>query len=192
MTMTKIRISLLPVEMKRQSSMMRVWTVIAVVLVVIAIALLISNLLMARAIKGPVDELEHLKTEQQHTIENIGRLSYIKEMFDEIQANNVEINNLRGIDPEWVDSMILSATDVGLYGIRVKRMALSTGSEKPNCVLTCWTDDVDNIRLWIDFIEGLEGIESVRTTDITTNVLSENTLEFQFNAVLGLSQWNAE
>ncbi|MDX1358893.1 MAG: hypothetical protein R3232_08685 [Clostridia bacterium] len=190
--MTRIRISLLPSELKRQSSLMRLWTIVAMVLAIIAIALLIANLLLAGFINSSVSELEQLKAENDRYTENIGRLSYIKEMFDEIEANNAEITGLRGVDPDWgfvVDSV---AADAGLYGIKVDRMVITTKSDEPACTLYCWTSDIDNIDVWKEHINGLGDVNVVEITDVTTNVLSENRLEFKFTTVLGISRWKAE
>ena len=192
MIMTRIRISLLPAEMRRQSSIMKIWTIVAMVLAILAMILLAGNILLSLYIKEPMKELDRLKTEQQNITENIGRLSYIQEMFDEIESNNADIKELRGLDPDWWNVIDMTSANAGLFGIKVDRMEIVSTGETPGCKLTCWTNDLDNLKKWSSYMEGIDGIDSVQMTDINTNVISQNEIEFKFNVVIRISQWNAE
>lgn len=190
--MTKIHISLLPAEMRRQSSIMKIWTVIAMILAIIAMILLAGNILLSLYIQQPVNELESLKTEQQNITENIGRLSYIQEMFDEIEAIDTDIENLRGVDPDWSYVIDMISSNAGLYGIKVNRMEIMAGGQSTGGIMTCWTEDVENINAWSDNLEEIDGIGYVEISNIITNLMSDNKLEFQFSATIGINKWNEE
>ena len=190
--MTKIHISLLPDEMRRQSSIMKIWTIVALVLAIMAMILLAGNILLSMYIKDPMAELDRLKTEQQNVTENIGRLAYIQEMFDEIEANNANIEKLKGLDPDWGYVIDMTSSNAGLYGVKVRRMDIVASGDNPGCILSCWTKDIENIRKWSDFINEQDGIGYVQMSDILTNVFPDNELEFQFNAILGIDKWNEE
>ena len=192
MSMTKIHISLLPAEMKRQSSIMKIWTIVAMVLMIIAMILLAGNILLSLYIKEPVAELERLKVEQQSITQNIGRLAYIKEMFDEIDANNADIDRLRGVNPDWAYVMEITTGNSGLYGIKVNRMDIAISGDAQGCILSCWTKDIDNISRWVESFDEIDAIGYVQVRDIITNVFPGNELEFQFNAVIGIDNWNKE
>ncbi|MBN2884294.1 MAG: hypothetical protein JXN10_12265 [Clostridia bacterium] len=190
--MTRIRISLLPAEMRRQSSIMKIWTIVAMVLAILAMILLAANILMSLYLKEPVKELDRLKTEQQNLTVNIGRLSYVKEMFDEIEEIQADIAELRGVDPDWFFVIDSVASDAGLYGVKVDRLEITTAGENPGCVMTCWTADIENIDRWMEHIGENDGVEYVVMTNINTLVKPGNKLEFQFNAVLTIGTWKAE
>ena len=192
MKMTRIHISLLPDEMRRQSSIMKIWTVIALVLAIIAMILLAGNILLAIYIQQPIDELERLKVEQQNLTEDIGRLSYIQQLFDDVEATEADIAGLRGVDPDWFYLINKTASGAGTHGIRVDRMELTTVGESPGCILTCWTSDIDNVNDWDEYLSSINGISDVQMFNIDTLAYSDDELEFIFIVFVGISKWKAE
>ena len=178
--------------MRRQSSIMKIWTIVAMVLAIIAMILLAGNILMSLYIKQPMDELESLKTEQRSLTENIGRLSYIQEMFDELEKSNADIKDLRGLDPDWWNVINMVSADAGLFGVKVNRMEIKSTGETPGCIMACWTNNLDNLDAWASYMGDMDGIDYVQMRDINTSVISQDKIEFQFNVVIGISQWKAE
>lgn len=190
--MTRIKISLLPAELKRQSSMMRMWTIIALVLAILAMIMLAGNILFSFWLKTPVAELESLKTENKSMTENIGRLSYIQEMFDEIENNNAIINGLKGNDPEWEYLVAAVSGDLTLYGLNMSRMEIKTGGEVPGCLITGTTDDVTNLDGWMADMQELDTVGAVSLREITTQTIGDGQLVFHYEAWITIDKWNRE
>ena len=190
--MTRIRISLLPAELKKQSSMMKVWTILALVLAIIALILLAVNILFNFWLKTPVAELESLKSQNNNMTQNIGRLSYIQEMFDEIESNNAIIENLQGNNPDWAFLIDETSADLTVYGINMSRMEIIAVGETPGCIITGETLNTDNLDAWIAQVESLNSVDSISIGKITTEPLSGGGLVFHFEAMLTISQWNKE
>ena len=159
--MTRIRISLLPAELKKQSSMMKVWTILALVLAIIALIMLAGNILFNFWLKTPVAELESLKNQNKSMTENIGRLSYIQEMFDEIENNNRIIQELSGNNPDWAYLLNETSDNLTVYGLDMSRMEIVAVGEGKGCSITGNTMNVDNLNVWVKHMESLDGVESV-------------------------------
>jgi hypothetical protein len=189
--MTRIRISLLPAELRRQSSMMKVWTIVALVLAIIALVMLAGNILFNFWLKTPVNELESLKNQNKNMTENIGRLSYIQEMFDEIENNNRIIEGLQGNKPDWAYLLDETSGDLTIYGINMSRMKITAVGEKTGCVITGQTGNADNLNVWIAHMVSLEGIDSVSLGEITTQS-SSGGLIYHFDAEVIIASWNQE
>lgn len=188
--MTKIRISLLPAELKKQSSMIKKWTLLALILTILALILLAGNILMTLYVKVPVSELESLKNENKNLTENIGRIEYIQEMFDTIELNNKLIKDIKALDPDWSYSIKESIADITLYGISVDRVEISAVGETPGCAITASTDNLDNITKWSDQARARNNISYVDISNIRTTSSSDNKLTFHFYAMVGLESWN--
>ena len=190
--MTKIRISLLPEELRKQSSAMKRWTILAMVLAIVAFVLLAGNILFSFYLNSPVAELESLKDQNKSMTENIGRLAYIQEMFDEIENNNRTIEGLIGNDPDWSHLMDVSAGDLTLYGINISRLEITALGESPGATVKGKTYDVTNITRWVENTELQDSLGDVSLGNITTGSGSGGKLEFYFDAVIGISKWNKE
>ena len=186
--MTRIKISLLPAELKKQSSMMKVWTILALVLAIVALVLLAVNILFNFWLKTPVADLESLKNQNKSMTENIGRLSYIQEMFDEIENNNAIIASLEGENPNWAYLINETSGNLTVYGINMSRMEIATTE---GCHITGDTKNVDNLDNWLAHLETLEGIESVLLNEVTTT-LSGDELVFHFEAQIAIAKWNKD
>ena len=186
--MTRIKISLLPAELKKQSSMMKVWTILALVLAIVALVLLAVNILFNFWLKTPVADLEALKNKNKNMTENIGRLSYIQEMFDEIENNNAIIASLEGNNPNWAYLINETSGNLTVYGINMSRMQITTSG---GCQITGDTRNVDNLDNWLAHLEDLEGIESVILSKVTT-AISGDELVFHFEAQIAIAKWNRE
>lgn len=190
--MKKIRISLLPAELKKQSSMMKIWTILALMLAIIALILLAGNILFNLWLKTPVAELEALKNQNKSMTENIGRLSYIQEMFDEIESNNTIIAALKGNNPDWAYLIDETSGNLTVYGINMSRMEIVAVGEMLGCQIKGVTDNVDNLSNWKAYAESLDGVEMVSLGDISTQNLSNDKLVFHFEAWITISRWNKE
>jgi hypothetical protein len=190
--MTRIRISLLPAELKRQSSMMKVWTIVALVLAIIALIMLAGNILFNFWLKTPVAELEALKNQNKNMTENIGRLSYIQEMFDEIESNNRIILELQGNKPDWAYLLDETSGNLTIYGVNMSRMKIVAVGEETGCVITGQTNNADNLDVWINHMESLEGVESVSLGEITTEISPLGGLVYNFDAEVTIAKWNQE
>jgi len=188
--MTKIRISLLPAELKKQSSMIKKWTLLALILTILALILLAGNILMTLYVKVPVSDLESLKNQNKNLTENIGRIEYIQEMFDTIELNNKLIKEIKAIDPDWSYSIKESIADITLYGISVDRVEISAVGETPGCSITASTGNLENITKWSDQARESENISYVIISNIRTASGSDNKLIFHFYAEVGLKSWN--
>ena len=190
--MTRIRISLLPAELKKQSSMMKVWTILALVLTIVAMVLMAGNILFSFWLETPVSELESLKDQNKNMTDNIGRLIYIQEMFDEIETNNSIIKALEGNNPDWAYLLGETSADLTLYGLNMTRMELVAVGEESGCQITGETENAENLDNWRTHIESLDGIDSILLGEITTEPLSEGRLVFHFDAWITIAQWNME
>jgi len=188
--MTKIRISLLPAELKKQSSIVKIWTLLALLLTVIALVLLVGNVLLTFYVKVPVDELESMKNENKNLTQSIGRIEYIQEMFDTIELNNNLIKDIKGLDADWSYSINESLADITLYGINVEKLQIGIVEEIPVCGITAWTDSLSNISNWSDQARERDSISYVIIDNISTVSDSENKLTFYFYAEVGLKSWN--
>lgn len=188
--MTKIRISLLPKELKKQSSLVKVWTLLALALTIIALVLLAGNILLAFYVKVPVDELESLKNQNKSLTQNLGRIEYIQEMFDSIEHNNDLIKDLKGLDADWSYSIVESLADITLYGIKVDNIQIGKVEGVPGCVITAWTDSLSNVSNWSDKARERDNISHVIVSDITTVSDSEDKLTFYFHADVELKSWS--
>ncbi len=132
--------------------MMKIWTILALVLAILALIMLAGNILINFWLKIPVAELESLKNQNKSMTENIGRLYYIQEMFDAIELNNRIIKELSGNNPDW--SYLLDETrDMTVYGINMSRMEIITVGEGQGCSITGNTRNVDNLNVWIKHME---------------------------------------
>ncbi len=190
--MTKIRISLLPAELKKQSSMMKMWTIIALVMAIVASVLLVGNMLFSFYLKAPAMELESLKNENKSMTDTIGRLSYIQEMFDQIENNNRIIESLMGNNPDWAYVIETAASDLTLYGINISRMEVIAVGETQGCVIAGKTYYVDNITSWIEHAKLQSNLENITLSNISTGTGAGGKLEFHFDAVVGIAKWNKE
>ena len=188
--MTKIRISLLPADLKKQSSIVKVWTLVALFLTVIALILLIGNILLTFYVKVPVDELESLKNENKNLTENIGRIEYIREMFDTIELNNNLIKNIKGLDTDWSYSINKSLADITIYGINVDKLQIGSVEEIPVCGISAWTDSLSNITNWSDQARETDSISYVIISNINAVSDINNKLTFSFYAEVGLKSGN--
>lgn len=189
--MKKIRISLLPSELKKQSSMMKVWTIMAMVLAIIALVLLAGNILFSFYLESPVAELESLKTENKNITENIGRLSYIREMFDEIENNNNTIKILKGNNPDWQYLLDETTSNAAVYGIRISRFELVASGGEPGCMISGETENIDEIKNWITSFDSKEGIMSTELGNISVSSSGGNTI-YRFDLAIGIADWNME
>lgn len=191
--MTKIRISLLPTELKKQSSIVKVWTLLALLLAVLALILLAGNILLSFYLKVPVDELERLNDENKNLTQQIGRIEYIREMFDTIELNNNIISDLRGSDADWSYSINESFADITMYGINVEKLELGKIKGSPVCSITAWTDSLSNITRWSDQALERDSISYVVIDNIdAVSTVSDlkNKLIFYFDAEVGLKSQN--
>ena len=190
--MTRIKISLLPAELKKQSSMMKVWTIMALMLAIIALVLLAGNILFNFWLQTPVAELESLKNQNKSMTDNIGRLFYIQEMFDEIEANNNIIKSLEGNDPDWAYLIDETSGDLTIYGIDMDRMEIVAVGEETGCFISGETMNADNLNFWRTHMETLGVVDSVSLGDITTEALTGGRLIYHFDALITIAKWNME
>ncbi len=190
--MTKIRISLLPAELKKQSSIIKRWTIVALVLTIIALILLAGNILLSVYLIAPANELESLKNENQNLTENIGRISYIQEMFDTIEANNSTIENLEGTETDWAYSIDEALADITVYGISVDRLEMRKTGDAPGCKISAWSPEVANINSWLDQARERENISHVNLSNIRTVSGSGNQYTVFFDAAIGIENWTEE
>lgn len=191
--MTKIRISLLPVELKKQSSIVKVWTLLALILAVLALILLAGNILLSFYLKVPVDELEWLNDENKNLTQQIGRIEYIREMFDTIELNNNIISDLKGSEADWSYSINESLGDITMYGINVEKLQMGLVEGLPVCSITAWTDSLSNISNWSDQAGERDSISYVIVGNIdAVSTVSDlkNKLIFYFDAEVGLKSRN--
>lgn len=190
--MTKIKISLLPAELKKQSSMMKVWTILALILTIIALVLLAGNILLNFWLKTPVADLESLKEQNQSMTENIGRLSYIQEMFDEIENNNAIIATLQSNNPDWAYLINETSGNLTVYGINMSRMEIISAGEDQGCYIKGETENTNSLDDWLAHLGTLKSVESVSLGKITTESLSGGRLIFHFDAFITIAKWNRE
>ncbi|MFO7611454.1 MAG: hypothetical protein R6W99_03060 [Clostridia bacterium] len=190
--MTKIRISLLPAELKKQSSIIKRWTLMALILTIIALILLVGNILLSFYIRVPVYLLESLKTENKSLTENIGRIAYVQEMFDTIEVNTKTIESLMGIEADWAYSINEALADITIYGISVDRLEIRKSGDAPGCKISAWTSMVSNINNWINQARERENIAYVNLSNIRTVSGSGNQFTVFFDAAIGIENWTEE
>lgn len=190
--MTRIRISLLPAELKKQSSMMKMWTIMALVLAVIAMIMLAGNILFSFWLNTPVADLKSLKDQNASMTENIGRLSYIQEMFDEIENNNAIIETLMGKSPDWTYVMDETTSGMTVNGIDMSRMEIIAVGETTGCLVKGKTENTKNLDRWLAHMESLDSVESVDLGNITTQPYANGRLVFHFDAWITIAEWNKE
>ncbi|MBN2558742.1 MAG: hypothetical protein JXB33_08320 [Clostridia bacterium] len=188
--MTRIRISLLPAELRKQSSALKRWTLVALIFTILALVLLAGNLLFRFYLLTPVMELESLKNQNKSMTENIGRLSYIQEMFDGIEENNRIIASLKGVDPDWVYVIEQSAGNLAAYGINISRMEINAVGETPGSLIQCRTGDVANIAGWLETTGDNDALMDVSLSDISAAAGTGGRLEFHFDAYITIARWN--
>lgn len=187
--MSKIRISLLPAELKKQSSIIKMWTVVALVLTIIALVLLAGNILLSVYLKAPEDELDSLKAENANLTENIGRISYIQEMFDTIEENNRIIEGLQGEETDWGYALNEFLADITVYGIKVDRLKMIRTGETPGCTLTATTGDVGNVQKWSEQARARDNITHVNLSNIQAISGSGDNITIKFEAAIGIGSW---
>ncbi len=190
--MDRIRISLLPSELKRESSIMRRWTLVAMIMAIVAVMLFLVSFMFNIYLQGPIDELNSLKTQNSLMTENISRLSYIQEMFDTIEHNNDIIFTLKGKDVDWVYVFDLSSNNLTLYNIAVRQISIDSKVEGVNGTIIGQCGTINEMTSWAKATENLTGIDSVQLINLKKLQLGEDKSVFSFEAHLIISKWNEE
>jgi hypothetical protein len=187
-----IKISLLPYELKRQSSIMRRWTLVALILTVIAIAFFMVSYLFGVYLRGPINELQGLKEENDIMTNRISRLSYIEEMFDTIEHNNVIIKRLKGNNVDWKFTYDLTTNNITLYNITVKQISIDSKASGVNGLIVAEGATIADIIAWADATRNLKDIDSVELVNLTKNTKNKEKSSFYFEANIVISKWNEE
>lgn len=190
--MDRIRISLLPSELKRESSIMRRWTFVALILTIVALIIFLVSFMFNVYLRGPIDELNSLKVQNNLMTENISRLSYIQEMFDTIENNNGIITTLKGKDVDWTYIFNLSSNNLTLYNITVRRISIDAKVEGVNGTIIGQCGTINEMTAWAKATENLAGIDSVQLVNLKKLQLGEDESTFSFEANLVIIKWNEE
>lgn len=190
--MDRIRISLLPSELKRESSIMRRWTLVAMVMSIVAVIVFLVSFMFNVYLQGPIDELDSLKVQNSLMTENISRLSYIQEMFDTIEHNNGIITTLKGKDVDWTFVFNLSSNNLTLYNISVKQIGIDAKVEGVNGTIIGQCGTINEMTAWAEATENLAGIDSVQLSNLKKLQLGEDESAFSFEAHLVIINWNEE
>ena len=187
-----IKISLLPSELKKRSSVMRRWTLFSMVLSILAFALVLVSFLVSSYVRGPINELHQLEDENDILTTSISGLSYIQEMYDSIEYNNNIIISIKGEEIDWPFVYNVVSNDITLYNITVKQIQLDSTAVDINGVIVGECDTIKDAIAWAESTRQLSEIESVELTDISIINANSDNPAFYFKALFNIIKWNAE
>lgn len=187
--MPNIRISLLPADLKKESEVIRRWTLFALILAIIAMVILAGSFLFNATLKGPKSELESLIDQNSLYTDSISRLSYIEELFDATAQDKAILSDLMGSDLDWEFVYRQMSNNITLYDINVVQLVVSRVAGSPNALIIGECSSLEELIAWTNSTSDLPGIDSfdlVETSLIDGN--GEDSM-FSFEVRMNINQW---